>query len=942
MKLAASWIWLPEKNKNPYNLAAIAKKSFNCSAVKEAWLAVTADSWYRVYINGKWINDGPCRAWPEHYQYELLDVTDALKEGENTIEILARYWGAGTFHQVPQGPGILAQLEITPNKGKPIVVKTGRDWEIAKAECFVSNTPKTSIQMEPAELYDARKESLKYQKAFVVCKAEEGPWKDLNPRDVPTLTRIPRDFKKYCGVKIVDADFMDFQFNVFRLLHPGVVAVTQNSSTASAAATVIRTKKPMTLEIAFDDFNPLEAIVNGSSGENGKFELKKGDNLFIVLFYKASQSWEQGLRFVTTQGFELVNPLKPGFENPWVFVPLGEKYFENDMIFPWAPNTDRASNREIAEKDYELVRKTADLKSFKKNFGKRAMVLKAEEMLAEHPYRHFRYRRPIGDAAGCVCNPEGLMHDNSEWTIVTPSKEGDIELLYDLGEESVGYLELELAASAGDIVDIFAVEYITGDGEIQFTGDNSNGVRYICKEGRNHFISTKRRAGRYFFVTLRNLKKPVKIRLIRLIESTYPVDWLGSFRCSDANLNRIWDISARTLELCMEDTFTDCPLYEQTLWVGDARNESLYAMTAVRAYDLVKRCITLAAQSLERYPIVGCQVPSSWDCLLPAWSFLWGISVWEYYYHTGDVQFLEKIWDSVKKNLKGAEKLADGNGLFSGPFWNMFDWSGVDSNHHTMLHNSMFLVGAIDAARKCAEVLGDSETNEWLTEWRSKLAGTINGYWDNKKKAYPDSILENGETSQSSCVHTSFLSLLYDIAPEEHKEAILKNCLEPPDWMIKVGSPFAVQFLYEALEKYGKQDAILDNIYQNYLPMLRVGATTVWEQLPVGSWSWKGFPTRSHCHAWSSAPVYFLNRIILGITQLEAGGKKFRISPRVNRAEWAQGATATPFGTVKVRWSKNGKDLKIEAEAPAGVELIYETNETLEGFNVEFQEAKIF
>ncbi len=48
------------------------------------------------------------------------------------------------------------------------------------------------------------------------------------------------------------------------------------------------------------------------------------------------------------------------------------------------------------------------------------------------------------------------------------------------------------------------------------------------------------------------------------------------------------------------------------------------------------------------------------------------------------------------------------SGLFSGPFWNMFDWSGIDDQHETVLHNSMLMVGAIDAAQKMAGVLGDA------------------------------------------------------------------------------------------------------------------------------------------------------------------------------------------------------------------------------------------
>lgn len=39
----------------------------------------------------------------------------------------------------------------------------------------------------------------------------------------------------------------------------------------------------------------------------------------------------------------------------------------------------------------------------------------------------------------------------------------------------------------------------------------------------------------------------------------------------------------------MQDTFTDCPLYEQTHWAGDARNEALIAFGVFGAHDLARR-----------------------------------------------------------------------------------------------------------------------------------------------------------------------------------------------------------------------------------------------------------------------------------------------------------------------------------------------------------------
>jgi alpha-L-rhamnosidase len=536
------------------------------------------------------------------------------------------------------------------------------------------------------------------------------------------------------------------------------------------------------------------------------------------------------------------------------------------------------------------------------------------------------------DARELVKNPGGLIHDHTLPTTVYPDPRGDVELVYDLGEQSCGYYSFRLKAPAGTVLDIVQLEYISQDGDIQTPRESRNGMRYIAKEGVNEMVSIKRRSGRYIFLTLREMSGPVEIQNFHLIESTYPVDYQGSFACSDARLTQIWDISTRTLKLCMEDTYTDCPLYEQTHWVGDARNEALFGFGVFGAEDLARRCINITAQSLEHYPFAGCQTPSCWDTLLPAWSFLWGISTWDYYWQTGDKEFVREYFPAVIQNLRGTAAFLNEDGLFSGPFWNMFDWSGADQGHRTVTHNSMFMVGAIDAALKLSGAIGGTPDDKWLRTTRGRMVQAINKLWDEEKKSYPDSIHNDGKVSPSICQHTSFLSLLYDIADEENFEAILNNVLNPPDNMVKIGSPFAVLYLYETLEKFGYQDVIIEQIYKNYLPMLEVGSTTVWESFPGGTTIPK-FPTRSHCHAWSSAPSMFLPRVVLGIIPTSPAAATVDLSPRVYDLDWAEGGALTTKGVVSVRWKKEANNtLKITCQAPEGVAVTFKSNPTLADF----------
>ncbi|MEI8205617.1 MAG: alpha-L-rhamnosidase C-terminal domain-containing protein [Kiritimatiellales bacterium] len=175
-----------------------------------------------------------------------------------------------------------------------------------------------------------------------------------------------------------------------------------------------------------------------------------------------------------------------------------------------------------------------------------------------------------------------------------------------------------------------------------------------------------------------------------------------------------------------------------------------------------------------------------------------------------------------------------------------------------------------------------------------------------------------------------------NVVPNSLKEAVRGNLLNPPKQMTTVGAPFAMQFMYEALEELGELDAILASIRTCFQPMVDAGASTVWEMFPGSDFQTYGFPTRSHCHAWSSSPIFFLNRIVLGIRQTEVGGKAFEISPWLGDLRHACGTTATPMGPVSVDWKIKGEILQVSIQAPKGVRTEFKSNASHYGLSVAF------
>lgn len=932
----AYWIWAADQNPSAYNISAHFRKTFISEGhVSEAVLHITADSRYRVAINQQWINDGPGRAYPEHWTYDSYNIKPFLKSGINIIEVTARYYGVGTFHQLPQQAGLLAEIHLDHH-----IIGSDKTWEATINKALLQNTPKVSIQMEPAEIVEGNlREDLHWRPSAELYKFNQGPWKDLSPRCSEPLTKIACRPVRVHGVHSLLHAQSQVCVPVTRLAYPGLIEANHSTSRPVVLSAILdlSTRKKIHWEQG-----PWRVALQGKLISEDKIvNVGKSHSIDEATFYEAGR---YAVMFFCNDFFshhkELHFPYLsiPGTQwTEWqVFVLEEFIYIDNDRFWLWFKNEkkDQLKNK-WNDAVQHMAQQWASLEQARPQFGKRLNMAHDVLFLPDFA-QDFALRKPLRiNRSEFNPNASALCEGQQGLVSVEPHGHFDIELCYDFGEQRCGYIDFSLESSEGVVLDFNMVEYINSNGTLQHTVEyNRNGLRYICKNGLNRYTSLKRRSGRFLFVTLRNLVAPANLQSLQIIESTAKVQPQLRFYCSDQHLNSIWDICERTLKMCMEDVFTDCPLYEQTLWIGDARNEALYAFNVYGNYSISQRSLELGAQSLEQFPIVGCQVPSAWDCILPAWSFLWGIQAWEHYFYTGDKDFLIKLWPAIQKNCDGALNYINREGLFSAPFWSLLEWAPIDHEHDTVIHNSILLAGALGAAEKCAKVLNEESAFARFEQRRLQLMVDINKTWSDKKNSYPDAILKNGEASAKVCQHNSALAVMCRVLEAKNTPAAKNNLLCPKEDMTLIASPFAAQFHYEALEELGEFEAILSSIRQNYIPMIEAGATTVWETFPGSTCAPKGFPTRSHCHGWSCSPLQFFNRIILGIRQIAIGGKVFEISPWVDGLEHASGSMGTPHGLVRVNWCKQGQELTLNVEVPQGVIANFVNNKSCQSHNV--------
>lgn len=137
------------------NRHMLVRKRFTVGRLPvRAELHISADDYYKVYINGKFVGQGPAPAYHTHYYYNAYPVADFLHEGENIIAVhvyyqglVNRVWNSGDYRQ-----GLIAELFLD---GAP-ALWTDDTWRYAQAAEFYAMET-TGYQTQFLEYIDFRK-----------------------------------------------------------------------------------------------------------------------------------------------------------------------------------------------------------------------------------------------------------------------------------------------------------------------------------------------------------------------------------------------------------------------------------------------------------------------------------------------------------------------------------------------------------------------------------------------------------------------------------------------------------------------------------------------------------------------------------------------------------------------------------------------------------------
>lgn len=138
-----------DKYKNKHILF---RKKVIIDDLKKAIMRISADDYYKLYINGKFVTQGPAPAYNFHYYYNEIDVSEYLKNGENTIAVhtyyqglINRVWVSGDLRH-----GMALELFVNGTK----IAESDETWKCAYHTGY-SECGKFGYETQFAEAYDA-------------------------------------------------------------------------------------------------------------------------------------------------------------------------------------------------------------------------------------------------------------------------------------------------------------------------------------------------------------------------------------------------------------------------------------------------------------------------------------------------------------------------------------------------------------------------------------------------------------------------------------------------------------------------------------------------------------------------------------------------------------------------------------------------------------------
>lgn len=152
----ASWIRRPTDGEFERGQFTYFRRSIALDGeASRARAYVSASHQYVLSVNGTRVARGQSYAYPDAHYYKVVDLTDALEAGENTLGVLHNWNGEGQGRPAAE-PGLLVQLDVTFEDGTERTVVSDGEWTWRSGPWDEDAPLRNGEIVEPVEILDGR------------------------------------------------------------------------------------------------------------------------------------------------------------------------------------------------------------------------------------------------------------------------------------------------------------------------------------------------------------------------------------------------------------------------------------------------------------------------------------------------------------------------------------------------------------------------------------------------------------------------------------------------------------------------------------------------------------------------------------------------------------------------------------------------------------------
>ncbi len=508
-----------------------------------------------------------------------------------------------------------------------------------------------------------------------------------------------------------------------------------------------------------------------------------------------------------------------------------------------------------------------------------------------------------------------LTYTRKEFLPYVPNSE---KFALNAGYETTGVVHLSLSGEKGSKIKIlFAESYFkkSEQGVYKDIRDDETGVLTtqagdffdtVILDGNPHeYVTFSMRAFRFIQI---EIEGNAKVENIYYNEIKYPLTVDADFISSDTDSKDLWDISIRTLNNCMHDSFEDCPFYEQIEYAMDSRLQALFLRQLSPDRRLIKKCITDFYESAFPDGMIQARI-SARRQIIPGFAFHYIYMIHDYMLYDGDKEFIKSLIPSIDGILEWMDERMENGILGALGSWSYVDWvstwsGGIPSRTEPLaVYNFMYILALENAAELC-EFAGRYGLAH---EYQSKIDGLRKKakevFYNSEKKYYMDT------PTGGFSMHGQIWSVLADIDNSADTKDLLERTFN--DKELPICSYSMMFFVFRALEKadmYKKAYELLDG----WREMIRKHCST---------WVENGMHGRSECHGWGSTPIYEFASKILGVRPCAYGYETVLVNPYTEVNDFAKGTVSTTKGNISVSWKKENGLFTLNIKTEFNVEV---------------------